>query len=55
VTDLGADIAAIGKLRTAFEAVKAFAERFESGGVAVAAAKDALATAQKALDPMFAE
>jgi energy-coupling factor transporter ATP-binding protein EcfA2 len=49
VTELGADIAALGKLRGAFEALKSFPERFESGGVAVAAAKDALATAERAL------
>ncbi len=49
VTELGADITAIGKLRAAFEALKAFPERLESGRVAVAATKDALATAEKAL------
>jgi energy-coupling factor transporter ATP-binding protein EcfA2 len=54
VTDLGADIAAIGKWRTAFEAVKAFPARLESGGVAVAAAKAALATAEKALTDAIA-
>ncbi len=49
VTELGADITAIGKLRAAFEALKAFPERLESGWVAVATAKNALATAEKAL------
>ena len=49
VTELGADIAAIGKLRAAFEALKAFPERLEFGRVSVATAKDALGTAEKAL------
>jgi len=49
VTELGADIAAIGKLRAAFEALKAFPERLESRGVVVATAKVALAAAEKAL------
>jgi recombinational DNA repair ATPase RecF len=54
VTELGADITAIGKLRVAFEALKAFPERLESGRVAVAAAKDTLATAEKALTDAIA-
>ena len=49
MTELGADITAIGKLRAAFEALKAFPERLDSGRIAVAAAKDALATAEKGL------
>lgn len=54
VTELGADIAAIAKLRAAFEALKAFPERLESRRVAVAAAKDALAAAEKALTDAIA-
>ncbi len=54
VTELGADIAAIGKLRAAFENLKAFPERLESRRVAVAAAKDALKTAENALTSAIA-
>jgi DNA repair exonuclease SbcCD ATPase subunit len=54
VTELGADITAIGKLRAAFEALKAYPERLESGSVAVATAKNALATAEKALTDAIA-
>jgi hypothetical protein len=54
VSELGADIAAIGKLRSAFEALKAFPERLESSRAAVAAAKDALAKAETALTDAIA-
>jgi energy-coupling factor transporter ATP-binding protein EcfA2 len=53
-TDLGADITAIGKLRAAFEALKAFPDRLELGRVAVADAKVALATAESTLTDAIA-
>lgn len=54
VTELGADITAIGQLRTAFDALKTFPERFESCQSAVAVSKDALTGAEKALSDAIA-
>ena len=54
VAELDVDITAIGKLRAAFEVLKAFPERLESGRAAVAAAKDTLATADKVLTDAIA-
>jgi hypothetical protein len=49
VTELGADIAAIGKLREAFGALKDIPGKLDSRRVAVGAAKESLAAADKAL------
>ncbi len=54
VADLAADIAAIGKLRTTFEALKPFPEKFATGQAAVVAAKGSLAAAEKALTDAIA-
>ncbi|KQY29498.1 hypothetical protein ASD38_09165 [Caulobacter sp. Root487D2Y] len=48
-TNLTADIAAIGELRTAFEALKPYPDKFATGRAAVATTEGALPAANKAL------
>jgi HPt (histidine-containing phosphotransfer) domain-containing protein len=53
-SSLDADIAAIGKLRTSFDALAAFTDRMMASRDAITTAKAALEAADKALDAAVA-